>query len=142
MPLNKKLRLNFIILFLCFFSPAIWLILDNFSDNIVFFYSPTDIKMQKISQAKIIRIGGLVKEGSIKRSNLDLEFIVTDLSNDVKVKYNGIAPTLFREGQGAVVKGKLSANEFIASEILAKHDENYMPKEVADSIKKQGQWRP
>jgi cytochrome c-type biogenesis protein CcmE len=142
MPLNKNLRLKLVILFLCFFLPATWLILNNFKDNIVFFYSPSDIKMQKISHSKIIRIGGLVKPSSLKRKNLDLEFIVTDLSNDIAVKYHGVAPTLFREGQGAVVKGKLSKTGFNADEILAKHDENYMPKEVADSIKKQGQWKP
>ncbi len=83
-----------------------------------------------------------MKPSSLKRKNLDLEFIVTDLSNDIAVKYHGVAPTLFREGQGAVVKGKLSKTGFNADEILAKHDENYMPKEVADSIKKQGQWKP
>jgi cytochrome c-type biogenesis protein CcmE len=90
---------------------------------------------------KRFRLGGLVEQGSVKKDGLVTDFIVTDLRNSIAVRYTGILPDLFREGQGVVANGRLDAQgRFIASEVLAKHDENYMPPEVADALKKSGQW--
>lgn len=117
--------------------------LRSFNNNIVFFISPSDIKEEHYSTDKIIRIGGLVKENSLNfiKNGEITEFIITDLNKDISVLYEGILPNLFREGQGMVAKGKFNDNNiFIALELLTKHDENYMPKEVVESLKKQGKW--
>lgn len=136
----KYKRLRYFLISIFFISLALWLILRNFNENIVFFFSPTDLSSKNI-QEQIIRVGGLVKEGSIKRNDQILEFIITDNNNDLNIKFEGVAPNLFREKQGIIAKGKLVNKIFIASELLAKHDENYMPKEVADSLKKSNLWR-
>lgn len=117
---------------------ALTFIIINFRDNIVFFYSPTELKNLKISDKKIIRVGGLVKINSIKYiGNSTIRFTITDLQEDLVIEYNGLKPDLFREGQGAVAKGFFDSQKkvFIASELLAKHDEKYMPPEVARSLK-------
>lgn len=117
---------------------ALILIIINFRSSIIFFYSPTELKNLPNLPTKIIRVGGLVKEGSI---NHDLEkgliFTITDLENDLVINFKGIKPDLFREGQGMLAKGKIDqkTNEFEAQELLAKHDENYMPPEVKKSLK-------
>jgi Cytochrome c-type biogenesis protein CcmE len=117
------------------------LVLSAFNDNLVFFHSPSDVAEKKIAADKRFRIGGLVEAGSVKKDGLTTEFVVTDLRHAVPVVYTGMLPDLFREGQGVVANGKLDAEgRFIASEVLAKHDENYMPPEVADALKKSGQW--
>ena len=136
----KYKRLRYFLISILFISLALWLILRNFNENIVFFFSPTDLSSKNI-QGQIIRVGGLVKEGSIKRNDQILEFIITDNNNDLSIKFEGVAPNLFREKQGIIAKGKIVNKIFIASELLAKHDENYMPKEVADSLKKSNLWR-
>jgi cytochrome c-type biogenesis protein CcmE len=114
------------------------LILTTFNDNIVFFYSPSEIKeKQGILKGKPFRVGGLVKEGSIKKNGSQIEFVITDLSEELKITYNGMPPGLFKEGQGAVAFGNFAdPNLFVAEEILAKHDENYVPREVQNSLKK------
>ena len=122
------------------------LTLSAFSSNLVFFVSPSDLAKQP-DNGRSVRLGGLVKEGSVHRETVDghpvATFGVTDGSNTVKVAYSGILPDLFREGQGVVVLGNLQAGgTFRASEVLAKHDENYMPKEVAEALKKSGHWDP
>ena len=119
------------------------LVLGALKDSIVFFNSPTDVAEKHIAAGTRIRLGGLVKEGSVQRSdNLQIRFEVTDGKNSIRVAYQGLLPDLFREGQGVVTEGALDgAGLFKADSVLAKHDENYMPKEVADALKKQGHWK-
>ncbi|UDL94922.1 cytochrome c maturation protein CcmE [Lichenihabitans sp. PAMC28606] len=119
------------------------LVLFALRDSIVFFYGPTDLVEKMPPPGTRLRIGGLVEEGSIVRlGQSSLTFMVTDLKRDVKVSYTGLLPDLFREGQGVVAEGVLdAAGSFRADTILAKHDATYMPKDVADSLKRQGVWR-
>lgn len=117
------------------------LVLSAFNENLVFFYSPSDMVEKQVQPEKRFRLGGLVQEDSVKKNGLLTEFVVTDLRHSVTVRYTGMLPDLFREGQGVVTNGRLDAQGvFIASEVLAKHDEKYMPPEVADALKKSGQW--
>ena len=122
---------------------AATLILNAFEDNLVFFYSPTDLVTRAdIPKGRLIRIGGLVEKDSIVRNGPEVRFTVTDTANRLAVVYRGILPDLFREGQGVVAQGRLTApGTFEAREVLAKHDETYMPREVADAIKRSGQWK-
>jgi cytochrome c-type biogenesis protein CcmE len=119
------------------------LVLTAFEDNLVFFFSPTDLKSKTVAAEQRIRIGGLVEEGSVKKSEdgLVVNFRVTDLENALPVTFKGVLPDLFREGQGIIAEGRIVQGTFNASEVLAKHDENYMPKEVADALKKSGKWK-
>lgn len=118
------------------------LMLTKFEDNLVFFYSPSDIVEKKPAPGTPIRVGGLVEEGSVKKDGMHLSFTITDTKKNMLISYNGDIPSLFREGQGVVAEGTLQADgSFVASRILAKHDENYMPPEVAKSLKKQGHWK-
>jgi cytochrome c-type biogenesis protein CcmE len=123
---------------------GIYLIISSFNSNIVFFFSPSEIKAKKIEASKVIRLGGLVQEKSVRKINgITTEFVLTDLKDSVIIHYNGTLPNLFREGQGMVARGKFDSKQvFIADELLAKHDENYMPKEVADALKRNGNWKP
>ncbi|WP_421982238.1 cytochrome c maturation protein CcmE [Roseibium sp.] len=122
---------------------ALGLILFALNDQIVFFQSPTDITEKQIPAGQRIRLGGLVEEGSVVRSdNAEVSFRVTDMANAVAVTYKGILPDLFREGQGVVTEGIVGSDGvFVADSVLAKHDENYMPKEVAEALKDQGHWQ-
>jgi cytochrome c-type biogenesis protein CcmE len=119
------------------------LVLNALRDSIVFFNSPSDVVEKHISTGTRIRLGGMVKEGSLVRGdNLQIKFLVTDGANDIPVSYQGIVPDLFREGQGVVAEGRVEPGQtFRADSILAKHDERYMPREVADALKKQGRWQ-
>jgi cytochrome c-type biogenesis protein CcmE len=119
------------------------LVLFALKDSIVFFNSPTDVVEKQIAPGSRIRLGGLVKPGTLTRGdNLLVRFEVTDGNKSVPVSYTGILPDLFREGQGVVTEGALDATgHFKADSVLAKHDEQYMPKEVADALKKQGHWK-
>jgi len=112
-------------------------------DNIVFFYGPSELVQKNIEPGARLRIGGLVKPGSLVKSEGDkTSFVITDNAHDIAVTYQGPLPDLFREGQGVVAEGVLqAAGEFRADEILAKHDERYMPREVVDALKKQGRWQ-
>lgn len=116
------------------------LVMFALRDTIVFFQTPSDIAAQKVEPGQRFRLGGLVAEGSVKRgSGTHVEFTVTDTAESVPVTYEGILPDLFREGQGVVTEGTLTAaGVFVADTVLAKHDENYMPPEVADALKKKG----
>ena len=110
--------------------------------NSVYFFSPTDIKNIIEVPNGIIRVGGMIKINSMSKVGNQYSFIVTDFKNEILINYNGIKPNLFEEGQGAVVEGKLNTRtNLVATKILAKHDENYMPKEVADALKKTGNWK-
>ncbi|WP_284382433.1 cytochrome c maturation protein CcmE [Litoribrevibacter albus] len=137
---KRKKRLIAVCMIVLAAGAAIGLILYALSSNINLFFSPTDIADGKAPVEQRIRAGGMVLEGSVKRGEkLDVQFVLTDYANNVTVQYNGILPDLFREGQGIVATGKLDANRvFIASEVLAKHDENYMPPEVAEALEKSG----
>ena len=119
------------------------LVLFALRDSIVFFNSPSDIIAKQIKSGTRLRLGGLVAPGSMVRDNqLDMHFEVTDGNRSIKVAYHGILPDLFREGQGVVAEGVLEpGGAFRADTVLAKHDETYMPKEVADALKKQGHWK-
>jgi cytochrome c-type biogenesis protein CcmE len=139
---RKQRRLTLIGGGLVVLAVAALLVLSALRDSIVFFNSPTDVVEKNVAPGTRIRLGGLVKEGSIARGeNLAVRFEVTDGNRTVPVAYTGILPDLFREGQGVVTEGALdTAGLFRADSVLAKHDETYMPKEVADALKKQGHW--
>ncbi len=118
------------------------LVLAALKDSIVFFNSPTDVVEKQIKPGTRIRVGGLVQPGTLDRQDLNARFEVTDGKTAIRVSYSGILPDLFREGQGVIAEGTLmEAGAFRADTVLAKHDENYMPKEVADALKKQGHWK-
>lgn len=122
---------------------AVALMLNAFRDSIVFFNSPSDVAEKHITPGTRMRLGGLVKTGSVIRGDdLKIRFDVTDGNRDIAVAYQGVLPDLFREGQGVVAEGALDGSGvFNADTILAKHDETYMPKEVADALKKSGHWK-
>jgi cytochrome c-type biogenesis protein CcmE len=141
----KHQRLLFVTMSLVFLMAAVLLTMQAFKENLVYFYSPTDIAKLTVytDSANPIRIGGLVKEGSIhKTGEGSIVFTITDGNEDIRTYYTGMLPNLFREGQGVVAEGRLGEGKsFKASTILAKHDENYMPKEVVDSLKESGRWQ-
>lgn len=119
------------------------LVLVALRDQIVFFYAPSDVVAREIAPGQAIRLGGLVKEGSWTRDGQENLFTITDGGHEIVAQYVGILPDLFREGQGVVAEGSLGADgRFEASNVLAKHDENYIPKEVVEALKAQGEWRP
>ena len=139
---KKKQRIKFITISALISLSALIFIITNFRDNIVFFYSPSELRSQEILskvQGKNIRVGGLVKKGSIKKIDaLTTIFVITDLEKELEIYYQGILPDLFRQEQGIVARGKynLDKDQFLAQELLIKHDENYMPPEVKESLKK------
>ena len=141
----KSQRLIILFFFLTLLGLSTFLVLKSLEDNIVYFYSPTDINEKILSNeidlSKRIRIGGLVKENSILKEGKKISFKVYDGVDEIIVTYSGILPDLFREEQGIVALGKIENKNFSAIEILAKHDENYMPKEVSDMLKKNGKWK-
>ena len=112
------------------------LVFNAFQSNLVFFYSPSQVAAHEAPESRTFRLGGLVQEGSVKRDGVKVSFIVTDTVKTVPVSYEGILPDLFKEGKGVVAQGKLEAGVFVAREVLAKHDENYMPPEAADAVQK------
>lgn len=141
----KHQRLLFVVISMVFLCVGTLLAMSAFRSNLIFFYSPTDLQKyiseHKSQEEKTIRIGGLVKAGSIKTSGDNVDFIITDGNADIEVSYNGIVPNLFREGQGCIAEGKVNAEgKFTVRRILAKHDEKYMPKEVVDALKRSGNW--
>jgi len=130
-----KLRIFFVLLILAVLSLSVFLILESLEDNVVYFKSPTEIKTLGEIEKKKIRIGGMVKKSSIFVEEKELKFIVTDFKNEINVTYSGVIPNLFAEGKGVVAEGYLKdRNVFLATKILAKHDENYMPPEVKAAI--------
>ena len=115
---------------------AVALVLNAFQSNLVFFYSPSQVAAKEAPAARTFRIGGMVEKGSVKRDGTTVNFIVTDTAKTVSVSYQGILPDLFKEGKGVVAQGQLKDGVFVAREVLAKHDENYMPPEAAEALKK------
>ncbi len=139
---RKHKRLTFVMIALALLGAAAGLILMAFEDSIVFFYSPTDLQQKVTKPSQRLRLGGLVAENSVEKQGDGVtQFTITDTANTVQVRYKGILPDLFREGQGVVTEGRFDGRTFQADEVLAKHDENYMPPEVAEAIKKSGQWK-
>lgn len=122
---------------------ATTLVLVALRDQIVFFYSPSDVITRNVAVGQPIRLGGLVKADSWVRDGQNNVFVVTDGANDMTAHYQGLLPDLFREGQGVVAEGSIGPDgQFVATNVLAKHDENYIPKEVVDALKASGEWRP
>ncbi len=139
---RKHKRLTFVGLGLCLLGVAVALVLTAFEENIVFFHSPTDVAQGKVEIDRRVRLGGLVETGSVeKKPDAVTAFAITDGANTIPVTYKGILPDLFREGQGVVTEGRLVAGVFRAEEVLAKHDETYMPPEVAEALKASGHWK-
>ena len=138
--LSKKVRSRIVVLTssLTLSIAVVYVVLKSLEENVVYFFSPTEIyNKENISFNKKIRVGGLVKEGSVTDNQTSVNFIVTDLNNEIIVSYSGSLPNLFSEGKGVVAEGKLKDKRyFIADKILAKHDENYMPPEVSKALKK------
>ncbi len=132
-----KVRISVLVFFIILAITVAFLILRSLEDNVVYFFSPSEIKNKEdISYNKTIRIGGLVKKNSIIKKNNSINFIITDLNNEIIVSYSGSSPNLFSEEKGVVAEGKLQDKKyFIAKKILAKHDENYMPSEVSKALK-------
>jgi cytochrome c-type biogenesis protein CcmE len=141
---RKRRRLYGVVAGMGALSLAASLVLAAFGDNLVFFYSPTELKTKSVPLERRLRIGGLVEQSSVVRTadGKTIEFRVTDGNNTIAVTYGGGLPDLFREGQGVVAEGVMRGDGiFHASNVLAKHDENYMPPEVADALKKSGHWQ-
>lgn len=139
----KHQRLIFILFSLAMLAGAAFLILSAFNDHIVYFYTPTELAKSPVEPGRTIRIGGLVEDGSVEKAgNERVTFRITDLTETMTVSYTGMLPTLFREGQGVVAEGMMVGDgTFHAIQVLAKHDENYMPPEVAKALKASGRWK-
>ena len=141
---RKRQRMIFVLTGLTALGAATALVLLALGDNLVFFHGPTAVVAQEFPPQQRFRLGGLVEENSVRRleDGLTVEFVVTDLVNVVPVTFTGILPDLFREGQGVVAEGRLRADGvFVATEVLAKHDETYIPADVVDALKAAGQWQ-
>ena len=137
----KAKRLLVVVAITALLGIAVMLVLGALRENIVFFYTPTDIASSGTKSGQPLRLGGLVKEGSVTIEGLQSVFTVTDGTADVMVLYDNALPSLFREGQGVVAEGLMDNGKFIATNVLAKHDENYMPAEVAEKLKSTGVWK-
>jgi len=132
---SRYKRALIIIAALVVIGVAASLILNALNSNIALFVTPSEVAAGKAPKDQVFRIGGMVKDESVKRDGLTVHFVITDLVKDIPVAYTGILPDLFKEGKGAVIQGRMNANgEFIASEVLAKHDENYMPPEAKHAL--------
>ena len=141
---RKRRRLLAVLAGMGMLGIAAALVLNAFSDSLVFFYSPSDLRAKAVPQGRMLRIGGLVEDASVKRAGdgKTVTFRITDGNTAVPVTYSGALPDLFREGQGVVIEGRLDgAGEVRAASVLAKHDERYMPREVVDALKKSGRWQ-
>ena len=137
---SRHQRLFGIALGLLLVCGALFFVLNAFQSNLVFFFTPTQVVAGEAPKEGHFRVGGLVKEGSIQRDGMAVAFVVTDTQREVPVRYVGLLPDLFKEGKGVVSQGKLNADGlFVASEVLAKHDENYIPPEVAEAMKDKGE---
>jgi cytochrome c-type biogenesis protein CcmE len=137
----KHRRFTFVVVGLALLAAAAALVLSASDEALVFFFSPTEIVEKPPAGDRRVRIGGLVEEGSVVVEAGVAKFRITDLQHTVAVSYAGLLPDLFREGQGVVAEGSLREGVFVADQVLAKHDETYMPPEVADALKKSGQWQ-
>ena len=133
----RQKRFSLIIAGIVVLALAAGFVLNAFQSNLVFFFTPTQVAQGEAPKNKIFRVGGMVKEGSVKRDQAVIEFVVTDTARDIPVRYSGLLPDLFKEGKGVVAQGRLDEQGlFVASEVLAKHDENYMPPEAQHALDK------
>jgi cytochrome c-type biogenesis protein CcmE len=140
----RRRRMMLVGLILLGVGGAVALALTAFQENLLYYYTPTDVSAGKAPSDRVFRVGGMVVDGSFKREpgSLEARFVLTDYANNVTVSYSRVLPDLFREGQGIIARGKLGeGGVFVAEEVLAKHDENYMPPDVADTLRKQGDKR-
>ena len=138
----KNARAAMILAGLGFLALAATLALTALEDNIVFFRAPSELAEKPVAAGLALRVGGLVSEGSVQRDGLDVRFQISDLAHQVDVRFTGMLPDLFREGQGVVAEGRFNASGiFMADAVLAKHDETYMPREVANSLRDKGVWQ-
>ncbi len=140
----RRRRMVLVGLILLGVGGAVALALTAFQDNLLYYYTPTQVSAGEAPQDRVFRIGGMVTEGTFKREpgSLEARFVLTDYESNVTVSYTGVLPDLFREGQGIIARGKVGQGGlFVAGEVLAKHDENYMPPDVADTLRKQGDKR-
>ena len=137
---SKSKRLAVFAVIAALLSGGVFLVLSALQDNIVLFFTPSELTPVKMT-AKQLRIGGLIEEGSVQIDGLEARFSITDSAAVVSVLYTGALPDLFREGQGIIAQGRFEDNIFRAENVLAKHDETYMPREVAESLKEQGVWK-
>ena len=145
MKTKRKQRLTFVIVLIAGFGAATALALFAFKQNLLYFYSPSQLVVNEVAIGQVFRLGGLVVDGSVQRQSdgITTVFDLTDTAENVTVSYTGLLPDLFREGQGIVAQGKLNKEGiFVAQEVLAKHDENYMPPEVAEALKEAGAEHP
>jgi len=141
----RRRRMTLVALIVLGVGAATAFALTAFQDNLLYFYSPSDVTAGKAPKDRVFRVGGMVPDGSFTRApgSLEAHFVLTDYAHEVKVSYTGVLPDLFREGQGVIARGRMGTDGvFVAEEVLAKHDENYMPPEVADALKKQHQKPP
>jgi cytochrome c-type biogenesis protein CcmE len=139
---RKQRRLYFVLLGLLALGGATALVLTALNDTLVYFYTPSQMTGKDIGPGRRLRVGGLVEQGTVVKQGETTQFVVTDLTAKLPVSYTGVLPDLFREGQGVVAEGRMDRDGlFHASEVLAKHDEKYMPKEVAEALKKSGRWQ-
>lgn len=141
---RRQRRLYTIIGAMTLLSAAVGLVLFAARDTLVYFYSPSEVAQKHLPPDRNFRIGGLVEEGSVVRhpDGTNIDFAVTDLKTRIMVRYTSLLPDMFREGKGVIAEGKMNADgTFMAGSVLAKHDENYMPPEVADALKKSGRWK-
>ena len=133
----RQKRFSLIIGGIVVLALAAGFVLNAFQSNLVFFFTPTQVAQGEAPKNKVFRVGGMVKEGSVKRDQTVIEFVVTDTARDIPVRYSGLLPDLFKEGKGVVAQGRLDEQGlFVASEVLAKHDENYMPPEAQHALDK------
>ena len=138
---RKHKRLTFVVVALVLIAVAVGLALNAFEDNIVLFFGPSEVLAKAPAADRRLRLGGLVEADSVVKRGTTVRFRITDMAAAIPVTYEGLLPDLFREGQGVIAEGYLRDGVFHADGVLAKHDENYMPPEVADALKKSGQWQ-
>jgi cytochrome c-type biogenesis protein CcmE len=139
---KQKRRLAFAAALVVAGAGGAWLVVGALKDNVLYFRSPTDVASKTVSDGVAFRLGGLVEQGSVTRGpGAQVHFLVTDKKSSVPVAFNGVLPALFREGQGVVALGAVEGGTFQATEVLAKHDEKYMPPEVVESLKRSGRWK-
>jgi cytochrome c-type biogenesis protein CcmE len=139
---RRQRRLALVLASLAVVSLAVVLVLYALSDSVTFFYSPSDIKEKNIAENQRVNLGGLVEAGSVDKSEPGvMKFVVTDGQGRMNVRFQGVVPDLFREGQGVVATGRIQNGIFVATAVLAKHDENYMPPEVSKALKERGVWK-
>ena len=138
----RQKRATLIVGILAAVGVATALVLNAFNSNLVFFYSPSQVANHEAPEGRPFRVGGMVTAGSVKRDGVDVQFTVTDLAKSMQVHYRGPLPDLFKEGKGVVAQGQLHDGVFVAREVLAKHDENYMPPEAAEALKRAQKGNP